>query len=97
MIDKQVMVFRRWSEGIEENYGAFATAPLWVQLWNLPVHWLTKEMGRKIGAVFKEVKEVIIPQSGGKEGRHLKILVLVDLSYLSLEAQWFKQQELLSG
>lgn len=40
----------------------------------------TKEVGRKIGAVFKEVKEVIVPQSGGKEGRHLKMLVLADLS-----------------
>nr|XP_027099027.1 uncharacterized protein LOC113718313 [Coffea arabica] len=80
LIDNQVLVLRRWSEGVEDNYRAFVTAPLWVQLWNLPVHWLTKEVGRKIGAVFKEVKEVIIPQSGGKEGRHIKILALVDLS-----------------
>ncbi|XP_027082492.1 uncharacterized protein LOC113780666 [Coffea eugenioides] len=80
VIDNQVMILRMWSEEIEENYGAFATAPSWMQPWNLPVHWLTKEVGRKIGAVFKEVKEVIIPQSGGKEGRHLKILALVDLS-----------------
>nr|XP_027118509.1 uncharacterized protein LOC113735714 [Coffea arabica] len=80
VIDNQVLVIRRWSEGIEGNYGDFTIAPLWVQLWDLPVHWLTKEVGRKIGAVFKGVKEVIVPQSGGKEGRHLKILALVDLS-----------------
>nr|XP_027093749.1 uncharacterized protein LOC113714153 [Coffea arabica] len=80
LIDNQVLVLRRWSERIEENYGAFVTAPIWVQLWNLPVHWLTKEVGRKIGAAFKEVKEVIIPQTGGKGGRHLKLLALVDLS-----------------
>mgnify|MGYP004719281165 CR=1 FL=1 len=80
MIDSQMLLLNRWSEGIEENYGAFVTAPLWVQIWNLLVHWLTKEVGRKIGAVFKEVKEVLIPQTKGKEGRHLKILDLTDLS-----------------
>ena len=39
------------------------------------VHWISKEVGRKIGKVFKEVKEVLIPHSGGKEGKHLKLLV----------------------
>ena len=79
-MDNQILVLNRWSKGIEDNYGAFVIAPLWVQIWNLPVHWLSKEVGRKIGAVFKEVKEVIVPQAGGKEGRHLKMLALVDLS-----------------
>ena len=51
MIDSQMLVLNRWSEGIEENYGAFVTEPLWGQIWNLPVHWLTKEVGRKIGAI----------------------------------------------
>lgn len=80
LMDNQILVLNRWSEGIEENYGAFVTAPLWVQFWNLPVHWLSKEVGRKIGAVFKDVKDVVIPQGGGKDGRHLKVLVRVDLS-----------------
>nr|XP_027067674.1 uncharacterized protein LOC113693318 [Coffea arabica] len=80
VIDNQMLVLRRWVEGIEDDYKAFVTAPLWVQLWNLPVHWLSREIGRKIGGVFKEVREVVIPQAGGKEGRHMKVLVMVDLS-----------------
>ena len=80
VMDNQLLVLNRWKEGIEEDYRAFMTAPLWVQLWNLPVHWLSKEVGNKIGVVFKEVREVLIPQNGGKDGRHLKILALVDLS-----------------
>ena len=43
------------------------------------MHWITKEVGRKIGSVFKQVTDVIIPQSTGKKGKHLKILVLTDL------------------
>ena len=79
-MDNQILVLNRWSEGIDENYGAFVTTPLWVQIWNLPVHWLSKEVGRKIGAVFKDIKDVVISHIGGKDGRHLKVLVHVDLS-----------------
>lgn len=80
VIDNQILVLKRWSEGIEEDYSAFMVAPLWVQLWNVPIHWLSKEVGKKVGSVFEGVSEVIVPQSGGKEGRHLKILAQVDLS-----------------
>nr|XP_027090415.1 uncharacterized protein LOC113711449 [Coffea arabica] len=80
LIDNQILVLNRWEAGIEENTEAFRFAPLWVQVWNLPIHWISKEVGRKIGKVFEEVKEVLIPYSRGKEGKHLKLLVSADLS-----------------
>ena len=61
---------------IEEDAIAFNIAPLWIQVWNLLVHWISKETRKKIGVVFNEA----IPQSGGKEGRHIKILVMADIS-----------------
>ncbi|XP_071928123.1 uncharacterized protein [Coffea arabica] len=66
--------------GIEYDTSAFDLAPLWVQVWNLPVHWITKEARRKIGAIIQEVKDVLVPQVGGKKGRHLKLLVVLDTS-----------------
>lgn len=33
---------------------------MWLQLWSLPVHWLTREVGRKIGLVIGKVEDVII-------------------------------------
>ncbi|XP_027061100.1 uncharacterized protein [Coffea arabica] len=80
IFDSRVLVMEEWYEGVEEDERAFRTAPLWVQAWNLPVHWISKEVGWKIGSIFQEVKEVIVPQVGGKEGRHLKLLVLVDIT-----------------
>lgn len=74
------MVLKEWSEGIEDDPKAFNVAPLWVQVWNLPVHWLSKDVGRKIGLVFQGIREVIIPQTGGKEGRHMKLSVMADIS-----------------
>ena len=80
VLDNQILVLRNWYEGVEEDDEAFNLAPLWVQIWNLPVHWISKEIGRKIGKVFDEVRDAIVPQVGGKEGRHLKILVTADIS-----------------
>ncbi|XP_027178169.1 uncharacterized protein LOC113777336 [Coffea eugenioides] len=80
VIDSQILVIRPWFDGFEENEVEFNIAPLWIQVWNLPVHWISKEVGKKIASVFHGTKEVIIPQGGGKEGRHIKILVLADIS-----------------
>ncbi|KAL3536249.1 hypothetical protein ACH5RR_004710 [Cinchona calisaya] len=44
------------------------------------VHCSTKEVRRKLGLVFKKVLDVVIPPGGSKEGRHLRILVEVDLT-----------------
>nr|XP_027062865.1 uncharacterized protein LOC113689269 [Coffea arabica] len=80
IVDSQLLVLRSWYDGIEDDRCAFSLAPLWLQVWNLPVHWISKEVGLKIESIFKEMKEVIIPQAGGKEERHLKLLVVVDIS-----------------
>ncbi|KAL3506663.1 hypothetical protein ACH5RR_032045 [Cinchona calisaya] len=50
------------------------------KLWNLPLQWFSKSVVRKIGSIFLDVKDVIISQIGGKEGRHVKLQVLVDLA-----------------
>ena len=80
ILDNQLLVLNRWYEGIEDDEKAFNLAPLWVQVWNLPVHYISKEVGKKIGSVFHLVRDVIIPQTGGKEGRHLKLAALVDIT-----------------
>lgn len=41
---------------------------------------ITKDAGKKIGGVFLSVKEVIIPNGGSKGGKHIKILVEIDLT-----------------
>ncbi|XP_027157976.1 uncharacterized protein LOC113759597 [Coffea eugenioides] len=79
IIDNQILVLRNWEVGIEEDEDAFSVAPIWVQVWNLPIHCLSKAVGKKVGTIFHEVKEVLIPQSGGKEGKHMKLLVLIDI------------------
>ena len=38
IFDNQILVLSRWYEGIEDDPNAFRIAPLWVQMWNLPLH-----------------------------------------------------------
>ena len=54
ILDNQILVINKWTEGIEEDDMAFRTSPLWIQVWNLPVHWISKDVGQKIGKVFTE-------------------------------------------
>ena len=75
----QILVLNEWYEGVEEGEKAFCLAPLWLQVWNLPVHWMLKEARKKIGSIFHQVRKVIVPQTGGKEGRHLKLLVVANI------------------
>ncbi|KAL3511190.1 hypothetical protein ACH5RR_030591 [Cinchona calisaya] len=80
LMDNQLLNLKQWYKGIEDDKKAFDFTPLWMQIWNLPAHWCTKEIGLKIGKVVGEVQRVIIPQTGSKEGKHLKILVRMDIS-----------------
>nr|XP_027120633.1 uncharacterized protein LOC113737637 [Coffea arabica] len=80
VIDNQLLVIKKWEAGIERKMEVFNRAYLWVQIWNLPIHWMSKAVGFKIGDVFKYVREVIILSSGGKARRHMKILAEIDIA-----------------
>ncbi|XP_071933726.1 uncharacterized protein [Coffea arabica] len=80
VIDNQLLVIKPWAPDIEKSTEAFHISHMWIQVWNLPIHWLSQAVGFKLGQIFSAVKEVIIPPGGGKEGRHMKILAEVDIS-----------------
>ena len=66
IMGNQVFVLREWEVGWERDSNFFRYVFLWVQLWNLPVHWLSRAVGFKLGQIFKSIREVIIPEVGGK-------------------------------
>lgn len=80
LMDNQIMVLKKWGVRIEEDTEAFSKTNLWVQISNLPLHWFSKEIGRKVGSIVDKVQDVIIPQSGSREGRHLKIQVEININ-----------------
>ena len=74
-MDNQLLNIKQWEEDIDHNPDAFNLSHMWIQIWNMPIHWLTKEIGR----VFNKVEDVIIPGGESKEGRHLRIKAEVDI------------------
>ncbi|KAL3503047.1 hypothetical protein ACH5RR_037496 [Cinchona calisaya] len=64
IIDNKVIILQKWREDIEMEDGNFNYTNIWVQVWNLPICWLSKERGRQIGLVFEEVLDVVVTQTG---------------------------------
>lgn len=52
---------------------------MWIQVHGLPHHWVSKEVGWKLGKLFSHCLNVNFPENGGKGGRLLKLLVKVKL------------------
>ncbi|GER52813.1 aldehyde dehydrogenase 5F1 [Striga asiatica] len=52
---------------------------IWVQVWNLPLHWMSMEAGAKIGQKIGRVINVIMPGAGSVKGQVIKILVELNL------------------
>lgn len=94
IFDGQPLVLRKWEAGLEEDDEALSRSVIWVQMWNVPLHWVTKEVGRKLGSIFSSVEDVIIPQGGGKDGKHIKALVEIDLNVPLLRGVMVKYRDM---
>lgn len=53
---------------------------MWIQVWNVPIHWMSLESRKKIGTLLGQVRDVMLVEAGGREGRHVKVLVDLDLT-----------------
>ncbi|XP_027101468.1 uncharacterized protein [Coffea arabica] len=80
VIDNQLLVIKPWAPDIEKSTEVFHVSHMWIQVWNLPIHWLSKAVEFKLEQMFSAIREIIIPPRGGKEGRHMKILEEIDIS-----------------
>lgn len=78
--DNQLLVVHPWMTQLTWNDDCFKTSPLWIQVWNVPFHWLSIDTGKKIGSLLGNPLNVLISDGGSKAGRHFKILVDLDLT-----------------
>ncbi|KAK6161567.1 hypothetical protein DH2020_004948 [Rehmannia glutinosa] len=78
--DNQYLILREWVENMDVNEMDFSKMAIWIQIWNIPNHWISSEAGLKVGGLFTEVQDVFIPDSGIVKGRCIKLLALIDLA-----------------
>ncbi|KAK4708219.1 hypothetical protein R3W88_029144 [Solanum pinnatisectum] len=53
---------------------------MWVQVWNIPLHWISKDVGCKIGNALGGTCDVVIPENGSKEGRYMRLKVMMNIT-----------------
>ncbi|KAL5769985.1 hypothetical protein ACOSP7_014139 [Xanthoceras sorbifolium] len=58
----------------------FRKATFWVQIHNVPLLCMTKEIGRFLGQLIGEVVELDVGASGNYLGKYMRVRVVVDLS-----------------
>ncbi|CAA0805991.1 Unknown protein, partial [Striga hermonthica] len=80
IFENQFLILRKWKEGLRSTDKSFNELNLWVQIHNVPLNWLTSEVGLKIGKIFKSISNVLISNLGSQGGRLIKLLVTVDIT-----------------
>lgn len=77
--NQQYLILKEWKESMNVHNEAFNLVQIWVQIWNVPLKWMSKEVGAKIGKLFSEVSEVLIPETCSSRGICIKLLATVNL------------------
>lgn len=53
---------------------------MWVQVWIIPLHWMSKDVGRKIGHALGGTCDVVIPENGSKEGQYMRLNAMMNIT-----------------
>lgn len=77
--DSQYLILQPWVADTDYRTVDFHTIALWVQVWNLPPHWISTKAGFRFKNLFENILDVYIPEHGSKKRRCMKILVKIDL------------------
>ncbi|XP_025607851.1 uncharacterized protein At4g02000-like [Arachis hypogaea] len=75
-----ILNLKRWEEDLQIKEEEFIHVPIWVQLWGVPEHCKTKNLGKKVGEALGKVLDVDLFTIRGKDERILKIQVLLDIT-----------------
>ncbi|RYQ87864.1 hypothetical protein Ahy_B09g095407 [Arachis hypogaea] len=75
-----ILNLKRWKGEDSMVETEFLKVPIWIQLWGLPEHCKTKELGRKLGRVMGEVMDVDLFILRGKEEQIVKVQIGLDVT-----------------
>lgn len=77
--DQQYLILKEWREGMNLAVEIFNSIQIWIQIWNIPSRWISKEVGFEVGKLFPQVSDVMISELSSNKGRHMKILAHINL------------------
>ncbi|CAA0819866.1 Unknown protein [Striga hermonthica] len=77
--DGQYILLKDWKPEAQVFTEEDEKVQIWVQIHNLPLHWLTLELGLKIGGVIGKVVNVQVPSAESSNGHIMKVQVELNL------------------
>ncbi|XP_055830784.1 uncharacterized protein At4g02000-like [Solanum dulcamara] len=90
LYSKYLINIHQWQPTLQANSHIFNMCELWLQVWNIPLHWISIEVGSKIRHALGGTSDVVIPENGSKEGRHMRIKVLMSINRPLLRGKLIK-------
>ena len=78
--EKQLVLIQEFNGELAPKDIEIKWAPFWIQIFNLPLKCMTKEIGWTIGSKLGEVMEVDVSDSGVHWGRCLRVRVHIDVT-----------------
>lgn len=90
LYDRYLLSIHPWEAGLESDSPIFHESNMWVQVWNIPLHWLSKDVGRKIGHALGGILDIRIPENGSKEGQYMRLKVKINITKPLLRGKWIK-------
>ncbi|XP_070025680.1 uncharacterized protein [Nicotiana sylvestris] len=97
LYDKYLLNIHPWEPDLKSDSQVFNICNLWVQVWNIPLHWLSKDVGRKIGQALGGTVDIVIPDNGSKEGRYMRIKVTMNINRPLPRGELLKEKDIRSG
>ncbi|KAK4354190.1 hypothetical protein RND71_026384 [Anisodus tanguticus] len=67
-------------KGLKRNSPGFNVCNLWVQVLNISLHWMSKDVGQKIGDALGGTVDIVILDNGSKEGQYMRLKVRINIS-----------------
>jgi hypothetical protein len=80
LFDRRIFVLKELEEHIPPSQMVFSLALFWVQVHDMPLICMNKEVGTQIGESLGEVEEVDVTGDGVGWGRFLRVRVLIDIT-----------------
>jgi len=80
LFDRNILVLREVEESTPPTQMDFSLSPCWVQVRDIPLICMNKEVGNKIGETIGMVEEVDVSGNGPGRGSSLRIKIQIDIT-----------------
>jgi hypothetical protein len=80
LFDRNILVLREVEESTPPTQMDFSKSPCWIQVRDIPLICINKEVGNKIGETLGKVEEVDVSGEGPGRGSSLRIKIHIDIT-----------------